>query len=102
MLFTKKEKNKIKKSLASALSVEKEVRRVVIFGSFLSDRNPHDLDIAIFQDSNEKYLDLAMRYRKDIRSIAKRIPVDVIPLKIGVSTDSFLLEIEKGEVVYER
>ena len=102
MLFTKKEKNKIKKSLASALSVEKEVRRVVVFGSFLSDRNPHDLDIAIFQDSNEKYLDLAMRYRKDIRSIAKRIPVDVIPLKIGVSTDSFLLEIEKGEVVYER
>ena len=55
MLFTKEEKNEIKETLASALSVEKEVRQVIVFGSFLSDSNPHDLDIAVFQDSNEKY-----------------------------------------------
>ena len=102
MLFTQKEKKEIKQTIASALSVEKEVRRVVIFGSFLSDSNPHDLDVAVFQDSNEKYLKLAMRYRKDIRPISHRIPVDLIPLQFGAADDTLLTEIEKGEIIYER
>ncbi len=102
MWFTQQEKDEIKRTLAVALSVEKEVRRIIVFGSFLSEHNPHDLDIAVFQDSDEKYLTLAMRYRKDIRPIARRIPVDVIPLKMDVSNDLFLTEIKKGEIIYER
>ena len=102
MQFSQKEKSRIKQTLVSALSAEKEVRRVIVFGSFLSENNPNDLDIAVFQDSDANYLELAMRYRKDIRSISRRIPVDLIPLKFGAPADSFLSEIEKGEVIYER
>ena len=43
-----------------------------------------------------------MRYRKDVRHIAQKIPLDVIPLKIGAKNDLFLKEINKGEVIYER
>ncbi len=38
--------------------IEKEVRKVVIFGSFLTRATPNDLDVAIFQDSDETYLPL--------------------------------------------
>ena len=75
---------------------------MVVFGSFITASSPHDLDVAIFQDSDENYLTLAMRYRKDVRHIAQKIPLDVIPLKIGVQNDSFLKEINKGEIIYER
>lgn len=102
MTLTQRDKDDIKRTLAEALSREKEVKRVVVFGSFVTSRSPHDLDIAVFQDGDEKYLTLAMRYRKDVRPIARRIPVDVIPLRTGVSDDPFLAEIEKGETVYER
>jgi hypothetical protein len=75
---------------------------VVVFGSFLTSSTPHDLDLAVFQDSNDEYLTLAMRYRRDLRPIARRIPIDVIPLRIGAMGDPFLREIERGETVYER
>jgi len=32
-----------------------EVRRVVVFGSFVTSDDPQDLDIAVFQDSDESY-----------------------------------------------
>lgn len=102
MTLTQTDKDEIKRTLADVLSREKEVKRVVVFGSFVTASSPHDLDVAVFQDSDEKYLTLAMRYRKDVRPIARRIPVDVIPLKTGVFSDPFLTEIEKGETVYER
>ena len=102
MTLTEQDKDEIKRMLASALSREQEVQRVVVFGSFLDAPSPRDLDVAVFQDSDEKYLALAMRYRKDVRPIARRIPVDVIPLKIGVSDDPFIEEIGKGETIYER
>ncbi len=102
MTLTQIEKDEIKRTLADVLSREKEVKRVVVFGSFVTTPNPHDLDIAVFQDSDENYLTLAMRYRKDVRPVARRIPVDLIPLKDGVSGDPFLTEIKKGETVYER
>ena len=86
MTLTQIEKDEIKRTLADVLSREKEVKR----------------DIAVFQDSDENYLTLAMRYRKDVRPVARRIPVDLIPLKDGVSGDPFLTEIKKGETVYER
>jgi len=84
------------------LSPEKEAKKIIIFGSFLSSNEPNDLDIAIVQDSKEPYLALAMKYRKKMRAIAKRIPIDVIPLKDDVNDDPFFDEIKDGEVIYEK
>ena len=74
---------------------------MVVFGSFLTTEEPHDLDAAVFQDSDESYLPLAMKYRLLVRPIAQRIPVDIVPIRPG-ATGAFLKEIEEGEVVYER
>ena len=63
---------------------------------------PDVIDAAIFQDSEESYLSLAMKYRRLTRGIAKRIPVDIIPIKSSASNNSFLSEIEAGEIIYER
>ena len=102
MVMTQEDKDDIKKSLAEALSREAEVQRVVVFGSFVTSPSPRDLDVAVFQNSDEKYLTLAMRYRRDLRPIARRIPLDVIPLKERADDDPFIREIEQGETVYER
>lgn len=102
MILTDINKEELKKELVSCLRSEKEIRKIVVFGSFLSSPSPHDLDVAIFQESEEPYLPLAMKYRKRTRSVASKIPIDILPLKSGVFTDSFLSEIDQGEVVYER
>ena len=101
-MFTEQQKQSLKQRLVSLLETEKEVCRIVIFGSFLSSHDPHDIDVAIFQDSNEKYLPLAMKYRRKTRDIARRIPLDILPLKAGVQGEVFMDEIEQGEVIYER
>jgi len=101
-MFTEKQKQLLKQQLVSLLENEREVCRIVIFGSFLSSRDPHDIDVAVFQDSDEKYLPLAMKYRKKTREIARRIPLDILPLKAGVQGEVFIDEIEQGEVIYER
>lgn len=89
-------------NLISFLTDEPEVRRIVIFGSFLTSSNPHDLDVAVFQDSNEKYLPLALKYRRKTRSIAEKIPLDIFPLKTDAQKSFFMDEISKGRVIYER
>jgi hypothetical protein len=43
-----------------------------------------------------------MKYRRLTRRIAKSIPIDIIPLKSNYSKNSFLSEIEAGEIIYER
>ena len=96
------EKEDIKHALIQALSNEREVRRIVIFGSFLRDENPRDLDVAVFQDSTDGYLPLSLRYRKRTRALARRLPLDIIPLRATTSDDPFLREVEKGETIYER
>jgi predicted nucleotidyltransferase len=101
-MFTEQQKQSLKEQLVNSLRTEKEVCRIVIFGSFLSSHDPHDIDVAIFQDSDEKYLPLAMRYRKKTRAIARMIPLDIFPLKAGVQDGIFMDEIEQGEVIYER
>jgi len=53
----------------------------VIFGSFLDSEQPNDVDVAVFQDSQETYLNLALKYRKLIRNVIRQIPVDIIPIK---------------------
>ena len=102
MFLTQQEKAAIKRELAEALSPEAEVQRVIVFGSFLTSSTPHDLDLAVFQNSDDEYLTLAMRYRRNLRPIARRIPIDVIPLKSNATADPFLQQIERGETVYER
>jgi len=57
--------------------------------------------VAIFQNSTEIYLKLAMKYRRLTREIAKIIPIDIFPLK-DISSGIFLNEIITGEVIYER
>ncbi len=102
MVATVEQKDKIKADLAARLSREKEVCKVIVFGSFLTSTTPNDLDVAIFQDSDEPYLALAMKYRRLLRPIADQIPIDVIPVRPNAAGGQFLAEIHKGEVIFER
>jgi len=95
-------KETLKKEIAACLSELPEVQRVVVFGSFVDSDHPHDLDIAVFQDSDEKYYALAMKYRRQLTSVADKIAIDVIPIRPDPGEGPFLREIDKGEVLYER
>ena len=102
MKFTVQEKENVKKELVASLSDELEIVKIIIFGSFLKVEDPHDLDVAIFQDSREAYLPLALKYRKKTSSLARKIPLDIIPLKPECRGSYMLDEIALGEVIYER
>ncbi|NLD38408.1 MAG: nucleotidyltransferase domain-containing protein [Desulfatiglans sp.] len=95
-------KERLKKEIVEQLIDFPEIRKVVIFGSFLLSDEPNDLDIAVFQDSDENYYPLAMKHRKKLRVIANKIPIDVVPIRKNPENASFLKEIENGEVLYER
>lgn len=101
-MFDVQQKRELTQRLVASLAEESEICRIVVFGSFLRSEDPHDLDVAVFQDSDQKYLPLAMKYRKKTREIARVIPLDILPLKAGATTGLFMDEIEQGEVVYER
>ncbi|WP_372950668.1 nucleotidyltransferase domain-containing protein [Mariniphaga sp.] len=62
--MNQKERTYIKKKLSESLSKEKEVSKIVVFGSFLNSKTPGDIDVAVFQNSEEKYLSLSLKYRK--------------------------------------
>jgi predicted nucleotidyltransferase len=96
------EKQLLAQKLVEALSSEGEVRRIIIFGSFVYSEDPRDVDVAVFQDSDEKYLPLALKYRRKTREIARTIPLDIVPVKTGRREGPFMEEIERGEVIYER
>ncbi len=102
MHLSQTEKEALKRELAASLSSEPEVVKVVVFGSFISAVNPNDIDVAVFQNSDQPYLPLAMKYRKKTRSIAKKIPLDILPLKPGARDSLMLDAIAQGEVIYER
>ncbi|MBI5726661.1 MAG: nucleotidyltransferase domain-containing protein [Ignavibacteriales bacterium] len=95
-------KEAIKKQIIEAFRQDKEIEKVVLFGSFLSSDEPNDIDLAIFQNSNENYLSLALKYRKQLRAIAVQIPIDLIPIVSGRSNDFLMNEINCGLVLYER
>jgi predicted nucleotidyltransferase len=95
-------KEQLKKEISDCLRSQTEIERIVVFGSFLNSPEPNDIDIAIFEDSNESYLDLSMKYRRLTRNIARKIPLDIIPIKSAAQSHSFLSEIESGEPIYER
>jgi predicted nucleotidyltransferase len=95
------DKNNLKKELVSCLRSAPEIRKIVVFGSFLYSDQPNDLDVAILQDSQESYLTLAMKYRKMGRPVARKIAIDFIPLKADGDNSYFLKAINTGEVIYE-
>lgn len=101
MVLDVQQKASLKKELVSCLSEDREIRRIVIFGSFVNSSSPEDMDVAVFQDSSEPYLSLAVKYRTQTRSVSRRIPLDIVPLRVGSEDDPFLAEIERGETVYE-
>ena len=94
-------KNELKRDLARRLAQAQEIRKVVVFGSFLHSDSPEDMDVAVFQDSGETYLPLALKYRRMARPISDHIPLDIIPLRPGAA-GPLMDEINKGEVIYER
>ena len=102
MVLSESEKKELKTNIANSLLSSSEIEKIVIFGSFLSSKSPNDIDIAVFQNSMDDYLTLALRYRKMIRSISKKIPVDIIPIKSSATNNFIIDEIEKGEVIYAR
>jgi len=87
MVFDLKQKETLKRDLVSCLAEDREIRRIVIFGSFLTSTSPADMDVAVFQDSNESYVALAMKYRRQARPVSMRIPLDIIPLRNGITDD---------------
>lgn len=101
MFLSESEKKEIKVKIVNSL-LSSEIEKIIIFGSFLNTKTPNDLDIAVFQNSSDNYITLALRYRKMIREISKQIPVDIIPIKSNVSNNFLIDEIEKGEVIYAR
>ena len=100
--MTNVEKEKIKRDVVQCLAGANEVRRIVVFGSFLQSEAPHDIDVAVFQESDGKYLELSMKYRRMLRSVMDKIAVDVVPVRPFPERTTFLTEIEKGEVIYEK
>ncbi len=78
-----------------------EVNKIIIFGSFFKSKNPNDIDIAIIQDSDSNFLTLSLKYRKVLRELAKKIPLDIVPMK--KNTDSYFIdELTNGKVIYEK
>ena len=78
-----------------------EISKIIIFGSFFDSKNPHDIDVAIVQESSSSFLTLSVKYRKALRELSKKIPIDIVPLKKDFK-GFFAQEIEKGRVIYEK
>ena len=101
--MTHTDKEKLKQELVAALSADEKVEKIVIFGSFARSATPHDMDVAVFCDSNDDYLTLALALRRKLRSLSRIIPIDLLPIAMPYDPASiFLQEINKGEVVYEK
>ena len=102
MVFDANLKQKIKRNLAACLAEDEEIQKIVVFGSFNQSSAPADMDVAVFQTSNEPYIPLALKYRRQARPISRLIPLDIIPLRANAGDSPFLAEINKGETIYER
>jgi predicted nucleotidyltransferase len=99
--MTKEEKKQLLDTITTKLSNFSEISKIIVFGSFVKSTSPNDVDIAIFQNSQDDFLTLSMKYRKVLRDIAKKIPLDILPIKQN-SNSSFLSEITNGIVIYEK
>jgi predicted nucleotidyltransferase len=92
----------LKNKIVESLKGQKEIERIIIFGSFNRSESPNDIDIAVVQNSNENYMTLSLKYRRLIRSITKEIAVDFFPVMANNRNNFFKSEIETGEVIYAR
>jgi predicted nucleotidyltransferase len=92
----------LKNKIVESLKGQKEIERIIIFGSFNRSESPNDIDIAVVQNSNENYMTLSLKYRRLIRSITKEIAVDIFPVMANNRNNFFKSEIETGEVIYAR
>ena len=95
-------KIEIKSKIVDSLKEEKEIDRIIIFGSFNQSDSPNDIDIAVIQNSSDNYLTLSLKYRKLIRDISKEIAVDIFPILKDNKNNFFKNEILSGEVIYAR
>ena len=97
------DKVQLKRELVSALSDDVLVEKIVVFGSFIDSVSPHDMDIAVFCNSQDDYLALALALRKKLRPLSRKIPIDVLPITFPFDSQAvFMTEIDKGEIVYEK
>jgi predicted nucleotidyltransferase len=96
------DKAEVKNKIVDSLKGQKEIERIIIFGSFNKSDFPNDIDIAVVQNSSENYLTLALKYRKLIRSISKEIAVDIFPIIEKNKNSFFENEVASGEVIYAR
>jgi len=61
------------------------------------------LDLAVFCNSSDDYLTLALALRKKLRNISSIIPIDLVPIAMPYDPSAaFMQEINNGEVVYEK
>ena len=95
-------KTQLKNQIVESLKGQKEIERIIIFGSFNKSDFPNDLDIAVVQNSSENYLTLAMKYRKLIRKVSREIAIDIFPILDKTENSLFKNEVESGEVIYAR
>jgi len=95
-------KIQMKKGIVDSLKGEKEIEKIIIFGSFNKSESPNDLDLAVVQNSSENYLSLALKYRKLVRNISKEIAIDVFPIVSKSENSFFKNEVESGEIIYAR
>jgi uncharacterized protein len=95
-------KTEIKTQLVDLLKGQKEILKIIIFGSFIKSDNPNDIDIAVVQNSPDDYMTLALKYRKLIRTVTREIPVDIFPVSNENNNSFFKTEIASGEVIYAR
>lgn len=101
MRLDAKQKEGLKRQIVDSLNGAPEVRRIVLFGSFVTQDEFNDIGIAIFQDSEEPYLPLALKYRGLLRELNNHIPLDVLPIRPNPEQSPFLDEINRGETIYE-
>lgn len=99
--MTVEHKAEIKRKLAECLGRTPEVQKVMVFGSFLRNEDPNDIDVAVFVDNDLDYLPLTLKLRKLARPVSDTIPLDIIPVRPGASGMMYD-EICGGEVIYER
>ena len=95
-------KAELKNRIVELLKGQKEIERIIIFGSFNNSDSPNDIDIAVVQNSSDNYLTLALKYRRLIRSISKEIAIDIFPIIDKNKNNFFTNEVASGEVIYAR
>lgn len=88
-------------TIKASLKQFPEIEKIIIFGSFFESNNPHDIDVAIIQETDNNFLSLSLKYRKALRNLSKKIALDIVPLKKNFD-GYFAPEIKKGKIIYER